>query len=129
MLPRIINIRRKPQQTRQKEEYRTPPHNIIGIKPANQRSDISPEFPGHDENDGEVEEGGSRGVLGGVVAGDGDDADVEEVDEEFVGGDFLGFAGAPEEPFVEVLADYGGLVEAHCFSELSFGGPLGGVEA
>lgn len=51
-----------------------------------------------------------------MVAGDGDDTDVEEVDEEFVGGNFLRFASAPEEPFVEILADDGGLVEAHCFA-------------
>jgi hypothetical protein len=70
-----------------------------------------------------VEEGETIGVLGGVVARDGDDAYVEEVDEELVGGDFLGGAGAPEEAAVEILADEGGLVDAEGFAEFAGGAP------
>jgi hypothetical protein len=50
-------------------------------------------------------------VLGSIVARDGDDTDVEEVDEELIAGYLLVFLGTPEETFVKVLADDGLLVE------------------
>jgi hypothetical protein len=67
-------------------------------------------------------------VFGSRVACDGDDADVEEVDEEFVGSDFLRFFGAPEEAFVEVLTHNGLLVEKHVGAEFALGAPCGFVE-
>lgn len=59
-----------------------------------------------------------------MVTGDGDDSHVEKIDEELVTGDFLGFTSAPEQAFVEVLANYGFLIKAHCFSEFAFCCPL-----
>lgn len=76
-----------------------------------------------------MEEGEAVRVLSRVVARDGDDADVEEVDEELVGRDFLGGAGAPQEAPVEVLPDEGGLVDAEGFAEFAGGAPGVFVEA
>jgi hypothetical protein len=124
MVPSIHHVRRKAQQTCQRKHNANPPRHIILIEPGNQLRYVRPEFPAHDECDGEVKQGGSGGVLGGVVARDGDDADVEEVDEKLVAGNFLRGAGAPEEATVEVLAHQRALVDADGFTEFAVGAPL-----
>jgi len=64
-----------------------------------------------------------------MVSCDGDDTDVEEVNEELVAGDFLSGGGAPEEAPVEVLPHKGALIDAEGFAEFAGGAPLVFVES
>jgi hypothetical protein len=81
-----------------------------------------------DENDAEVEKRFACGMFDSRIACDGHDADIEEIDEELVAGDFLCLFGTPEKAFVEVLPHYGFLVETHGGAEFSLSGPCIFVE-
>lgn len=107
------HVRRKAEQASEDEEHGAAPQDIVAVEPGDEEGDVGPEFPAHDEGDGEAEEGLPGRVLGGLIACDGDDAYVEEVDEQLVARDLLRLLRAPEQPFVEVLSDNRFLIKSH----------------
>ena len=97
---------------------------LTRLKPADDEGKVGPDLPAEDEGDTESEEGATGGVIGGGIAIDGDDADVEQVDEELIGGHLFTLGGTPEQTLVEVLPDDGSLVEADGVAVALLGLPI-----
>lgn len=78
-------------------------------KPAYNDRYITPHLPTQYKCNSESQESNASRILSSFITNDGNDSNIEQINEELKGSHLFNFGCSPEKPFVPVLS-YGGLL-------------------
>ena len=100
-----VHVDGESDQTGQHEDDADPSHDVFLDEPRHPNRNLGPKLPAHEEGDGESEEAVATGLFGSSISREGNDSDVDEIDEQFVSARFMDRVRSPQQAFVVVLPE------------------------